>query len=143
MSELLQKLGYDSAPLHRTSGGVLIVLVRVNDGETLRFRCDTGASTTFLFKAPATGGTLAGTDRPMSRMASSVESFQVGEVLTSWRSLMVGNFSLLKIADFEHEHIDGVLGNDWMLEHKAIVDVANARLFFSANPSKSNLENLV
>ncbi len=127
-------LGYRGVPLRELSTGHHVVEVRLN-GRPATFVLDTGANATVLHadhaedfalseRATARGGAI-GIGGPMAARQVRIESFAIGDVPTRQRRIMTTNLSQLTetLAPLAGRPIHGIVGQDVMKEHRAVVDV--------------------
>lgn len=136
-------LGYTAVPLRQVSPGHHLVDATIN-GETGSFVLDTGANVTVIDEAraelfgitPSSGGVagLGGVSVPAGAGRASqtrIDSFTIGavsirqdQVVTTDLGQLLG--ALGQVAGVE---VPGLIGQDVLTEHRAIIDVARPMLY--------------
>ncbi len=143
----LCRLGYVAIDMEEVGQGHHAVEVRLN-GEPARFIVDTGANATSLHAplaerhglpltglpagAVGIGGALPARLVRLERMELGELTLRQGRILTADLSAIAGGLpglGPLGAGGRRGGPIDGILGQDVLREHRAIVDVAGHRLF--------------
>lgn len=127
-------LGFTPVPLRELSSGHHVVDVRLN-GRPATFVVDTGANATVLHAAfagefglggrPTARGGATGIGGSMAAEQVRIESFALGPVETRHRRMMTTNLGQLTqlLTPLSRGPIHGIVGQDVMKEHRAVVDV--------------------
>ena len=128
-------LGYTGVPLRELSTGHHVVDVTLN-GRPGTFVLDTGANATvlhagyareFALRERATArGPAVGVGGSMAAKQVRIDDFSIGEVPTRQNRIMTTDLSQLTglLAPLARQPIHGIVGQDVMKEHRAVVDVA-------------------
>ncbi|MDP8994009.1 MAG: retroviral-like aspartic protease family protein [Pseudomonadota bacterium] len=128
-------LGFTGVPLRELSTGHHVLEVRLN-GRPGTFVLDTGANATVIHaghagefalsdRATARGGAI-GIGGSMEAQQVRIDSFAIGPVPTRQRRIMTTDLSGLTgmLTPLAGRPIHGIVGQDVMKEHRAVVDVA-------------------
>lgn len=139
-------LGFVSVPVTGVNPGHHLVEATIN-GVKGNFVLDTGANLTVVnasqaegFGLSASGGTLfgAGTARSAGNTgaarAAAVDSFVMGKVTIRQRRVLVADLGTLLdgLGQMSGRDIAGLIGQDVMNEHRAIIDVKRPMLYMMA-----------
>lgn len=132
-------LGFTAVPIQRLVTGHQLVKGLLND-KPATFVLDTGANVSLVHtgfaedfglkpqRVPAAAIGLGG-----GQMASraSVATLQLGEVKARQTHVMLADLSSLETAlgPLSRDRIDGIIGQDLMREHRAVIDVAKPMLY--------------
>lgn len=144
LEQALTKLGYVGVALERTKYGHLIANVQVEGTDRkhdLRMVVDSGSSVTLITPAAAkalglavekTGGTVGGVGGTGIAVSTTrTKTLKIGgheEKEASLAVIDIGHVNT-QFEAFGLKAVDGVIGSDWMLAKKGLIDVASARLF--------------
>ena len=132
-------LGFRGVPLRRLSTGHHVVALTLN-GRPATFVVDTGANMTVIHAGfadeygvvPGAGAPPAaiGISGPLEARQSSVESLEIGGVRIRQRRIVVAGIAQVteSLGRYTNSEIHGILGQDVMGEHRAVIDVARAIL---------------
>lgn len=136
-------LGFEHVPVRNVRPGHQLVEATIN-GVTGEFVLDTGANLTVVSASqterfrldPQAGGTLgAGPARFAGGSGTArqvrVESFQIGNLSVRQRSILVADLGQLlgALGQASGREIAGIIGQDILNEHRAIIDVARPMLY--------------
>jgi hypothetical protein len=128
-------LGFTAVPLRELASGHHVVAATLN-GRPAAFVLDTGANATVVHsafaerfaltgRATAEGGAI-GLGGSMAARQVRIESLSLGPVPTRQRRIMTTDLSQLTrmLEPMAGAPIHGIIGQDLMKEHRAVVDVA-------------------
>lgn len=150
-NSLVQR-GYARVPVRWLPTGHLMVLAEVN-GIPGRFLLDTGAARTVLNAAsvarfglapcdcPAVAPTAVGAGGPTGLSAWSVERFELAGVRARIDHVRAADLSAVvaAIREAARVEIDGIIGQDLLVERQGVIDLAAGRLFLLASrPPRGN-----
>ncbi len=145
LDELLKANGYSQVPLQLTKDGMFDITAKVN-GHSLLFVLDTGAVNTLIDEAVAerlklpihkSAGTFAAITGTQPLRTTVFETFSVGN-LSSQEQPWVFSFSSINAERKKRDQppLDGVLGNNFLQAHGAVIDEESALLFLLKPPLK-------
>lgn len=137
--------GYARIPVRWLPTGHLVVLAEINGVEG-RFLLDTGAAHTVLNRAsvarfglvpcacPSVAATAVGAGGATDLSAWSVERFELGGVRARIDHLRAADLSAVvaAIGAATRVRIDGIIGQDVLVERQGMIDLASGRLFLLA-----------
>ena len=134
-------LGFEAVPLREVRTGHHLVEATV-DGTTARFVLDTGANVTVIERSraeqfglsPRSGAAAAlGALQQGAAQASqaSVGSFEIGALAIRQNDVVLADMAQLlgALGQVAGEEVVGVIGQDVLKEHRAIIDVARPMLY--------------
>lgn len=136
-------LGFAAIPLGEVSTGHHLVEASIN-GTSGRFVLDTGANVTVIsegharrFGVSAAEGGSPGSNVRLSsaagRTASQVriETFEVGSIPIRQNRVVIADLGqlLTTLGQVADEDVAGIIGQDVLTEHRAIIDVARPMLY--------------
>lgn len=136
-------LGFSATPLQRLVTGHQLVEGQVN-GKRATFLLDTGANATVVHRGhaetfglvPQRGvfGTAAGLGGTLQASRASVESLRVEDQEIRQSHVMIADLSQVEnvLGRLSRQPIHGILGQDVMREHRAVIDVARPMLYLRA-----------
>lgn len=139
-------LGFAAIPLREVSTGHHLVEATIN-GQSGSFVLDTGANVSVIeqgqaeqFGISADGGGLAGFGQSVvpaaggSAQQAAIDSFAIaGTEIRQGRIVLADMAQLLgSLAQIAGEDVAGLIGQDVLKEHRAIVDVARPMLYLMA-----------
>jgi hypothetical protein len=97
------------------------------------------AAKAFGLNIDKTGGSASGVGGTgVAVSTTKVKAFKVGANEEKDVTLQVIDIGYVN-AGFKgvgEKPVDGVMGNDWMLAHKALIDLGTARMFVVSSPAK-------
>ncbi|MFN3521863.1 MAG: aspartyl protease family protein [Phenylobacterium sp.] len=137
-------LGFVAVPLRRLASGHQLVSGELN-GKPATFVLDTGANVSVVDSAYAAdfgltpqrfvGGAAVGVGGGLKVSRSSIEELRLGGVDTRHRHLMLADLSQMvgALGRLSPEPIQGIIGQDLMREHRAVIDVARPMLYLQAD----------
>ena len=136
-------LGFVAVPLREVTTGHHLVEAQVN-GRTGSFVLDTGANVTVINAADtaqfgvsngsdgvaALGGGLPAGGAGRANLAS-VDDFEIGRTEIRQEQVVVADLASLlgSLGQASGEHVVGIIGQDVLSEHRAIIDVARPMLY--------------
>ena len=138
----MNSLGYKNVTMEQEKSGHMILPVRINGGEEMRFLCDSGANVSAVTPSASkllnlepkpTGSTISGVSgESKEAYRAAIKTFHVGSRSSNLSSIMVLDLDQLnkQLIQSGSEPVEGILGSEWMRAHGAVIDVANRRLFF-------------
>jgi clan AA aspartic protease (TIGR02281 family) len=134
-------LGFEAVPLREVRTGHHLVEATI-DGTTARFVLDTGANVTVVERShagrfglsPRSGAAAAlGALQQGAAQASqaSVGSFEIGALAIRQNDVVLADMAQLlgALGQVAGEEVVGVIGQDVLKEHRAIIDVARPMLY--------------
>lgn len=134
-------LGFTAIPLREVSTGHHLVEAEIN-GTKGRFVLDTGANVSVINKAKAAQfaldqgvGGSGSVDRlgpgPRGAQKVSVDSFAIGPVTIRQDQVVTADLGqlLTSLGQISGEEVAGIIGQDVLTEHRAIIDVAKPLLY--------------
>ena len=136
-------LGFAAVPVQEVDPGHHLIQAQIN-GVSAKFVLDTGANLTVIndsmaerFGLSADGGGFAGLGEAMPVGASgtarqeSVDSFEIGPVAIRQSRVVIANLGqlLTALGEVSGEEVAGIIGQDVLNEHRAIIDVARPMLY--------------
>lgn len=135
-------LGFSGAPLERLVTGHHLISGELN-GRPARFILDTGANATVIHAAHAEAFGLSDRTRPgvavglggsLRASQAGIESLTLADVPIRQDTIMVADLSQLDglLGRIGGGVIHGIVGQDVMAEHRAVVDVARPMLHLQA-----------
>lgn len=137
-----------------TQGFVKTKYIRLDSGHALvegqingvygHFIIDSGAGGTVVHRTQAArfslmpkrhAGTATGVGGNMDVLGTTVESMQIGESKVALDAIYIMDLShvLDALSPFTEHKIDGVIGQDFLQSHHAIIDIAEDTLYFKIN----------
>jgi predicted aspartyl protease len=134
-------LGYTGVPLRQLATGHHVVDVTLN-GRRAAFVLDTGANGTVIDSAlaarfgangrPVASGPAVGIGGSRQAVQVRIESFTIGGMPTRQRTIMVSDLSGFTgvMEQMGGERVQGIVGQDLMREHRAVVDVKGRVAYF-------------
>lgn len=137
-------LGFSGAPLERLVTGHHLISGELN-GRPARFILDTGANATVVNAAHATAfglsdqrtqpGVAVGLGGSLRASQARIESLTLADVRIRQDTIMVADLSQLDglLGRIGGGVIHGIVGQDVMAEHRAVVDVARPMLHLQAD----------
>lgn len=140
IGEVLASRGYVTVPLERMTTSHLVVMVRINHSNPMRFVLDTGAGVNVVFPTlieqlgltpTDTGDTAGGVGGSGFAMQSvGISSLTLGEHEFQDKSIMVMDFSHLndQFSAVGEDPVHGIIGSPWLIEHKGVIDVEGLHL---------------
>lgn len=140
MDHALCLLGFMATPLRRLPTGHHAVEGTLN-GKPATFVLDTGANMSVVHSAyaeqfglsPQRGvrGAASGIGGGGNASRSSIEELQLGSVDTGQETVMLADLSHVErpLARLSNTPIHGIIGQDVMREHGAVIDVARGMLY--------------
>lgn len=143
-----QSLPY-RVPLHRRKAGVFVVSIVANN-KPYTFVLDTGATATVFDTSrvrPAEFGVGGKTTARAAGLGGIItirlvvlKSLRIGEyAMTNYRVAFVDLSSVNKALGIVGDPpVDGVLGEDFLIRHRAVIDIGNSELRFYPPPSAEN-----
>jgi clan AA aspartic protease (TIGR02281 family) len=137
-------LGFDAVPLREVTTGHHLVQATIN-GTSGSFVLDTGANVTVVDQAHARrfgisdtqgglGGIVGGLAGGRRARQVSIDSFRVGPVDVRQGRIVTADLGQLleSLSRFTGTEVYGLVGQDVLTEHRAIVDVAGPMLYLMA-----------
>lgn len=136
-------LGFTGAPLERLPSGHHLIVGELN-GQPARFILDTGANASVVHAAYAdtfglsesrtVPGVAMGLGGTLQASRASIESLVLGGVPIRQNNLMMADLSQMEglLGRLSGQPIHGIIGQDVMSEHRAVVDVARHILHLQA-----------
>lgn len=136
-------LGFAATPLQRLRSGHQLVKGRLN-GKPVTFVLDTGANLSVVSASSAKAfglvpqfgvfGAAAGLGGTMKATRSSIESLQLGDLDIRQTHVIVADLSQVEavLGRQTASPIHGIIGQDVMREHRAVIDVARPMLYMRA-----------
>jgi len=136
-------LGFTAIPLEEVSTGHHLVETTIN-GVSGRFVLDTGANVTVISKTSAErfgvsdansgfAGIGAGLPSAAGRTASQapVDSFEIGPIPIRQDRIVIADLGqlLISLGQVADQDVAGIVGQDALSEHRAIIDVARSMLY--------------
>ena len=132
-------LGFEAVPLSELITGHHLVEVTLN-GRPARFVLDTGANATVLHTAHAEAFGIAEEGRPagavglggaMEATSARIDEFRIGPVPIRQDRIMVTDLGELArlLGPLADGDVHGIVGQDVMNEHRAVIDVARPILY--------------
>ena len=134
-------LGFTAVPLREVATGHHLVEAQIN-GTTGNFVLDTGANVSVVNEAQAerfgvadTGGLAGigagGVAGGRSAQMASVDSFAIGPVAVRQDRVVTADLGqlLTSLGQVAGEDVAGIIGQDVMTEHRAVIDVARSVLY--------------
>jgi predicted aspartyl protease len=132
-------LGFTAVPLREVSTGHHLVDATIN-GRAAAFVLDTGANVTAIgldraeqFGVSGGSGRLSGVVSGVGGSASQVpvDSFQIGAIPIRQDQIVTAGLGelLTALGQIAGEEIAGIVGQDVLTEHRAIIDVARPMLY--------------
>lgn len=133
-------LGFTAAPLQRLVTGHQLVDGRLN-GKPATFVLDTGANLTVVHQAyaeafdltPQRGvfGAAAGLGGALNASRASIDSLQLDAQDIRQRHVMIADLSQVErlLGRLSRQPIHGIVGQDVMRKHHAVIDVARPMLY--------------
>lgn len=139
VSRSLCLLGFTAVPLRTLLSGHHLVDVTI-DGRPATFVVDTGANVTVMHAPYAKrfglepgllGGAAVGLGGTLAAGSAKVASFDIGPVTTRTRRIMTADLAQLVqlLGPASGGEIHGILGQDLLKKHRAVIDVAAPLLF--------------
>ena len=136
-------LGFTGAPLEPLASGHHVITGQLN-GQPARFILDTGANRSVVHSAHADAfgltarraapGVAMGLGGALRASMANIESLSLGGVDIRQGSLMLADLSQMEavLGRLSGEPVHGIIGQDVMTEHRAVVDVARHVLHLQA-----------
>jgi clan AA aspartic protease (TIGR02281 family) len=137
-------LGFEAVPLRETTTGHHLVQATVN-GRSGSFVLDTGANATVIDSKHAQAFGLSGGSAGLRGVAGglagaatanqvSIETFGIGSLQIRQRRIVTADLGQLleTLGRFSGTPVYGLIGQDVLTEHRAIVDVAKPMLYLMA-----------
>lgn len=136
-------LGFTAVPLEEVSTGHHLVETSIN-GVSGRFVLDTGANVTVISESSAErfrvseaksgfAGIGAGLPSAAGRRASqaSIDSFEIGSVPIRQDRIVIADLGqlLTSLGQVADQDVAGIVGQDALTEHRAIIDAARPMLY--------------
>ena len=135
-------LGLSAVPVREVEPGHHLVEARIN-GESGNFVLDTGANVTVINASQAErfgvsdgGGGLAGLGPAIPGTSGSanqvaIDSFEIGSVSVRQSRVVTADLNQLLTAfgRISGEEVAGIIGQDVLTEHRALIDVARPMLY--------------
>lgn len=132
-------LGFTSIPLREVSTGHHLVDATIN-GRAAAFVLDTGANVTAVGQDRAAQFGVSGESGGLSGIVSGVggsagqvpiESFEIGAIAIRQDRIVTAGLGdlLTALGQIAGEEIAGIIGQDVLTEHRAIIDVARPMLY--------------
>lgn len=135
-------LGFAAVPVQDVAPGHQLIEATIN-GRTGRFVLDTGANVTVIDTSQAErfglslggGGPLFRRGLPASPSGSAsqiaIDSFEIGSITIRQRRIVTADLGQLlgALSSASGEEVVGILGQDVLNEHRAIIDVARPMLY--------------
>jgi hypothetical protein len=132
-------LGFTAVPLREVSTGHHLVDATIN-GRAAAFVLDTGANVTAVgldraeqFGVSGQSGGLSGVVSGVGGSAGqvSIESFEIGPITIRQDRIVTAGLGelLTALGQIAGEEIAGIIGQDVLTEHRAIIDVARPMLY--------------
>ncbi|HEX8668317.1 MAG TPA: retropepsin-like aspartic protease [Allosphingosinicella sp.] len=136
-------LGFEGVPLRAVATGHHLVTAQVN-GHSGAFVIDTGANASVLNAGDAAAfgvgqgitlpGAAAGLGGPMQARQARIESMAIGGIAIRQSRIMVADLAQLRhiLGQASGEQIAGIISQDVMQEHRAVIDAARPILYLIA-----------
>lgn len=135
-------LGFTATPLRELPTGHHLVEVQLN-GRTAQFILDTGANFSVVHAPLAAEfdlepsrrarGAALGVGGALKAGLAQAGSLQIGPVDVRSRQLMTADLSqIVQLGEVTGSSIAGIIGQDVMREHRAVIDVARPILYLMA-----------
>ena len=133
-------LGFTGVPLTELATGHHLVTVRIN-GREGTFILDTGANATVLHSGAAerfgvgegsvVPGVAIGLGGSMQARRAPIESMEIGGVPIRRSDVMTSNLGQIEqvLGRVSGRSVSGIVGQDVMKEHRAVIDVARPILY--------------
>jgi len=136
-------LGFAAVPVQKVDPGHHLIDARIN-GQSGKFVLDTGANLTVVdasraerFGLSADGGALAGLSGVLSAGAAGsatptrIDSLKLGPITIRQSRVVVADLGqlLTALSRVSGEEVSGIIGQDVLNEHRAIIDVSRPMLY--------------
>jgi hypothetical protein len=136
---LVGKLNYTVVPIDLTSKDYLIVKVRINQSPLASFLLDTGSPAGLMSIDYAKKVDLmerASRDDESNDNSNALKAVQIKPFILTLANMdtFATEFSAISFRYIQvGTPIDGIIGLDWLKKHKAIIDIANSKLYFRSS----------